>query len=123
MLPGYPKQISFSPLLANISFYIQSPAGSSFSVVPKAAVVSIVQNSVASISSALNANVSGVQILYEDTTTATSPPVTTPVQGVPTEKENNSKLKYIIAGGVVGGVLLIIIILLIVVCWCKQKQR
>ena len=122
-MPGYPKQISFSQLLANISFYIQSPAGSSFRVMPKAAVVSIVQNSVASISSALNANVSGVQILYEDTTTATSPPVTTPVQVVPTEKENNSKLKYIIAGRVVGGVLLIIIILLIIVCWCKQKQR
>ena len=107
----------------NISFYMQSPAGSSFSVMPKAAVVSIVQNFVASISSALNANVSGVQILYEDTTTATSPLVTTPVQVMPTEKENNSKLKYIIAGSVVGGVLLIIIILLIVVCWCKQKQR
>ncbi|KAM7439520.1 hypothetical protein ABFA07_011180 [Porites harrisoni] len=123
VLPGYPKQISVSPLLANISFYIQSPAGSSFTVMPKAVVVAIVQSSLASISSALNANISSVQTLFADTTTATSstPPITTATTRVlPTEKESN--MKYIIAGCVASG-LVIIIIVVILVWWCNKKKR
>ena len=123
VLPGYPKQISVSPLLANISFYIQSPAGSSFTVMPKAVVVAIVQSSLASISSALNANISSVQTLFADTTTATSstPPITTATTRVlPTEKESN--MKYIIAGCVASGVVIIIIVV-ILVWWCNKKKR
>ena len=121
VLPGYPKQISLIPLLAKIAFYLQAPAGSSSAVISKAVVVSIVQNSVASISSAINANISSVQTLFADTTTTTSAPTTTTTRApLPTEKE--SKMMYIIAGSVAGGVLLIIIII-IVVWWCKRNKR
>ena len=120
VLPGYPKQISLIPLLAKIAFYLQAPAGSSSAVISKAVVVSIVQNSVASISSAINANISSVQTLFADTTTTTSAPTTTTRAPLPTEKE--SKMMYIIAGSVAGGVLLIIIIIL-VVWWCKRNKR
>ena len=121
ILPGYPKQTSQVPLLAVIAFYLQSPPGSSSAIIKKDILVTIVESSVADISSAINANISNVQKLFEDTTAAPQTTPTTAPKSLPTEK-GESKTMYIIAG-VVGGVVFLIIIAMIVVWLCKWKKR
>ncbi|KAL9953581.1 hypothetical protein ACROYT_G041023 [Oculina patagonica] len=123
ILPGYPKQISEDPLLANLAFYLQFPPGtSSDDAIKKDALVAIVKGSLADISNSINANISSLQTLFAETSTVTS---TTSVASTrPTEKDDsNSKMTYIIAGSVAGGVLLIIVIVVIVWRCSKPKNR
>ena len=117
LLPGYPKQISNVPLLASVAFYLQFPPGSSSAVIQKDVLASIVKGSLTKISSAINANISSVQVLIADTTTsATTVPTT-----YPTEKEESKTMYYIIGGGVAGAVALIIVAIVAVWC-CKRKN-
>ncbi|KAL9953601.1 hypothetical protein ACROYT_G041044 [Oculina patagonica] len=123
ILPGYPKQISEDPLLAILAFYLQFPPGTSGDdAIKKDALVAIVKGSLADISNSINANISSVQTLIAETSTAT--PTTSVASTRPTEKDDSSsKMKYIIAGSVAGGVLLIIVIVVIVWRCSKPKNR
>ncbi|XP_068759718.1 mucin-like protein [Montipora capricornis] len=140
LLPGYPKQVSQVPLLAVIAFYLQTPLGSSSSVINKNVVVTIVKSSVAEISSALNATISNVQQLIEDTATTasaseptsattisprTSPTTKTSTETptVPVEEEDPNTMLYAIIGGVVGTLVFVIIVSFIVWCLCRGKKR
>ncbi|XP_068682562.1 uncharacterized protein [Montipora foliosa] len=140
LLPGYPKQVSQVPLLAVIAFYLQTPLGSSSSVINKNVVVTIVKSSVADISFALNATISTVQQLIEDTATTastseptsattisprTSPTTKTSTETptVPAEEEDPNTMLYTIIGGVVGTLVFVIIVSFIVWCLCRGKKR
>ena len=117
LLPGYPKQISIVPLLASVAFYLQFPPGSSTAVIQKDTLASIVKGSLAKISSAINANITSVEVLIADTTTSTSTVHTT----YPTEKEESKTMYYIVGGCVAGAVVLIIVV--IVAVWCCKREK
>lgn len=117
LLPGYPKQISAVPLLASVAFYLQFPPGSSSAVIQKDVLASIVKGSLTKISSAINANITSVEVLIADTTTS----ATTVHKTYPTEKEESKALYYIIGGCVAGAVVLIIIV--IVAVWCCMNKN
>lgn len=117
LLPDYPKQISAVPLLASVAFYLQFPPGSSSAVIQKDVLASIVKGSLKKISSAINANITSVEVLIADTTTS----ATTAHKTYPTEKEESKALYYIIGGCVAGAVVLIIIV--IVAVWCCMNKN
>ena len=120
LLPGYPKQISTVPLLASLAFYLQFPPGSSSTVVMKDVLVSIVQGSLATISSSINANITSVQVVVVDTTTTPSTTTSAPTLK-PTKKDDSKKISYIIGGCVAGAVVLIVVVIAVVWC-CKRKN-
>ena len=117
LLPGYPKQISTVPLLASVAFYLQFPPGSSSAVIQKGVLASIVKGFLSEISSAINANITSVEVLIADTTTSAATVHTT----YPTEKEESKTMHYIIGGCVAGAVVLIIIVI-VAVWFCQQKN-
>ena len=146
LLPGYPKQVSQVPLLAVIAFYLQTPLGSSSSVINKNVVVTIVKSSVAEISSALNANISNVQLFDNTTTTVqtpepasatTTPPTSATISAttspttntstetttVPAEEEDPNTMLYAIIVGVAGALVFVIVVSLIVWWLCRGKTR
>ena len=125
LLPGYPKQVSQVPLVAVVAFYLQSPPGSSIAVVTKNVLVAIVRSSMAGISSAINANISNVQQLFADTTTAPST-VAANASATPTArdvKEGNSNTMMYIIAAVAGVVVFVIIVAVFVWCFCRGKKR
>ena len=120
ILPGYPKQISTDPLLASLAFYLQFPPGTSnVEAIAKDTLVSVVKGSIADISNSINGNISSVQTLVTETSTAVTSTVT---PSRPTEKDSD-KLPYIIAGSVAGGLLVIIIAIIIIWRCSKPKNR
>ncbi|XP_068728477.1 mucin-like protein isoform X2 [Montipora capricornis] len=146
LLPGYPKQVSQVPLLAVIAFYLQTPPGSSSSVINKNVLEIIVKSSVAEISSALNANISNVPLFDKTTTTAQTPEPTsatttaptsatisattsqttntsTETTTVPEEEEDPNTMLYAIIVGVVGALVFVIVVSLIVWWLCRGKTR
>ena len=100
-----------------MAFYLQFPPGSSSAVIQKDVLASIVKGSLTKISSAINANITSVEVLIADTTT----PATTLHKTYPTEKEASNTMYYIIGGCVAGAVVLIIII--IVAVWCCKANN
>lgn len=128
LLPGYPKQVSQVPLAAVVAFYLQSPPGSSIVVVTKNVLVAIVRSSMADIASAINANISNVQLRFPDTTTVSSTVITTASSATPTTqdmKEESSKTLVVIITSVFSVV--VVAILVAVSVWClfmiKRKNR
>ncbi|XP_068682113.1 uncharacterized protein [Montipora capricornis] len=122
LLPGYPKQVSQVPLLAVIAFYLQTPPGSLSSVINKNVLVAIVKSSVAEISSTINANISNVRQLFDDTTTTTSTNTSPVTPTVPPGDKNPNTTRNAIIGGVIGSVAFVIVIV-VVWCLCKWKKR
>ena len=100
-----------------MAFYLQFPPGSSSAVIQKDVLASIVKGSLTKISSAINANITSVEVLTADTTTS----ATTVHKTYPTEKEASNTMYYIIGGCVAGAVVLIIII--IVAVWCCKANN
>ena len=129
LLPGYPKQVSQVPLVAVVAFYLQSPPGSSIAVVTKNVVVAIVRSSMTDISSAINANISDVQQLFADTTTAPSTATaivssaSSPLPTAQAVKEENSKTRMYIIAAVASVVVFVIIVAVFVWCFCRGKKR
>lgn len=109
--------------MAVLAFYLQSPPGSSFAVIKKTVLVSIVQGSVADISSAINANISSVQQLIADTPQPKTTTNTTTFPRTVSNSEKKSDKKLYIIAGVVGGVLLLVIIGGILGWCCMMKNR
>ena len=100
-----------------MAFYLQFPPGSSNAVIKKDVLASIVKGSLTKISSAINANITSVEVLIADTTTS----ATTVHATYPTDKEESKTMYYIIGGCVAGGVVLIIIVIVAIWC-CKNKN-
>ena len=120
ILPGYPKQISMDPLLANLAFYLQFPPGTfNVDAISKDNLVSIIKGSIADISNAINGNISSVQALVAETSTTVT---TTDVASRPPEKDSD-KLPYVIAGSVAAGMLVIIIAVIIIWKCSNPKNR
>ena len=106
LLPGYPKNVSGTFLVA---FYVQQPAGlfiGNQSVLPSSALVDIIQLYERQIEAAIGANITGVEALFKPTSTPTEIPVG------PTSSGDDSVWIII---GVLGGLILLLLIILIVI--------
>ncbi|XP_078343227.1 uncharacterized protein LOC144628967 isoform X2 [Oculina patagonica] len=110
ILPGYPKQLSDDPLIAQLAFYLRSPQGLSDSTVRKEDLKAIVESNVSSIERSINGTVLSVQPLFSATDT-------------PEESEEESKPSTAIIIGTCVGVVLLVIIIVAVVLACKRHNR
>ncbi|XP_078343354.1 P-selectin-like [Oculina patagonica] len=109
ILPGYPKQLSEDPLIAQLAFYLQFPQAVSDDIVLKDVLIAIMESNVSSIAVSINGTILSVRPLFSKTQTTE-------------ESDEESKPTTAIIIGVCVGVLLLVIIIVAVVLACKRSN-
>ena len=108
LLPGYPSNASGS---LQVAFYVQQPLGlfiGNISVLPRSTLAYIVTTHKSDLKTAIGANISDVEVLFQPATPTTS---------LTAGPESSSNIGKWAAIGVGVGVVIIILIILIVFWW------
>ena len=120
IIPGYPMQSPEDNRIALLAFYLQLPEGFSENVVPKDALIDIVNTNMSSIGGSMNGTILSVQSLL------TSSPDTFKGEQTDDESDEGSKPKNAtsaIIGASIGGVLFFLVIIALVLAFKKSQNR
>ena len=120
IIDGYPIQSPENDCITLLAFYLQLPEGFSENVVPKDALIDIVNSNMSSIGGSMNGTILSVKSLL------TSTPDTFKGEQKDEESDEESQSKRAtcaIIGASIGGVLFFLIIVALILTFKKSQNR